>query len=697
METTSKINAEHLKRTAYLYVRQSTVRQVFENTESTKRQYGLRQRAIALGWPQERVETIDTDLGQSGSSAVDRQGFQKLVAEVGLGRAGIVMGLEVSRLARNSTDWHRLIEICALSHTLILDEDGIYDPTEFNDRLLLGLKGTMSEAETHLLRARLRGGLLNKARRGELCCRLPVGLVYDGQDQVVLDPDKQVQQSLRLLFETFFRTGTAHRTAKHFRDHGLLFPRRVLSRPDKGKVIWGPIGVRNVLLVLHNPRYAGAYAFGRGRWKKEAGGRKKWELLPRDRWQVLIPDAHPGYISWQQYEDIDQRLRQNALAYGIDRRHGPVREGPALMQGRVVCGICGNRMSVHYHRRGLQLVPDYLCNRNYMEHAAPVCQIIPGANIDAAVGKLLVEAMTPMAIELSLAVQQQIQAQLEEADRLRRQQVERARYEADSARRRYLHVDPENRLVADSLEAAWNEKLRALAEAQDNYERQCSADRKVFSEARRAQLFSLIQDFPAIWNDPKTPQRERKRMVALLIEDVTLIKAQKITIQVRFQGGATTTLTTPLPLNAWQGRRTPEPIVALIDELLDRHTDAEVAERLNERGCITGTGEKFSKKSVRWIRNFKGLKSYKERLREKGMMTPYEISNHYGISNDTVKSWRKKGILIGRKCNDKGDWLYYPPSSENLSIMKKSIRDLSPDGLSEIEPLQKEYEVQYET
>ena len=693
METTSKINAEHLNRTAYLYVRQSTVRQVFENTESTKRQYGLRQRAVALGWPQERIEVIDTDLGQSGSSAVDRQGFQKLVAEVGLGRAGIVMGLEVSRLARNCTDWHRLIEICALTHTLILDEDGIYDPTEFNDRLLLGLKGTMSEAETHLLRARLRGGLLNKARRGELCCHLPVGLVYDDRHQVILDPDKQVQQSLRLLFETFFRTGTAHRIAKHFRHHGVLFPRRVLTGPEKGKVIWGPLGVRNVLLVLHNPRYAGAYAFGRGRWKKEAGGRKKWELLPRDRWQVLIPDAHPGYISWQQYEDIDQRLRQNALAYGIDRRHGPVREGPALMQGRVVCGICGNRMSVHYHRRGLQLVPDYLCNRNYMEHAAPVCQIIPGANLDAAVGKLLVEAMTPMAIELSLAVQEEIRAQLEEADRLRRRQVERARYEADSARRRYMHVDPENRLVADTLEAEYNEKLRALAEAQDNYERQCSADRKVFSEARRTQLFSLIQDFPAIWNDPKTPQRERKRIVALLIEDVTLIKAEKITIQVRFKGGATTTLTTPLPLNAWQGRRTPENLVALIDELLDSRTDAEVAGLLNEKGCVTGAGEKFSKQSVRWIRHSKGVKSYKERLKEKGMMTPDEISKPYGISCDTVKSWRKKGILVGRKCNDKGDWLYYPPSSENLSIMKKSIRDFSPGGLNEIELPQKEYEV----
>jgi hypothetical protein len=282
---------------------------------------------------------------------------------------------------------------------------------------------------------------------------------------------------------------------------------------------------------------------------------------------------------------------------------------------------------------------------------------------------------------------------LDEADRLRRQQVERARYEADSARRRYMHVNPENRLVADTLEAEYNEKLRALAEAQDHYERQSATDRKVLSEAQRTQLFSLAKDFPAIWNDSKTPQRERKRIVTLLIEDVTLIKAEKITIQVRFKGGATTTLTTPLPLNAWQGRRTPENLVTLIDELLDSRTDAEVAGLLNEKGCVTGAGQKFSKHSVRWIRHSKGVKSYKERLKEKGMMTPDEISKHYGISCDTVKSWRKKGILIARKCNDKGDWLYFPPSSENLSIMKKSIRDFSPGGLNEIELPQKEYEV----
>jgi len=687
METNSKVTASHLKRTAYLYVRQSTVRQVFENTESTKRQYALRQRAIALGWPQERIEVIDTDLGQSGASAVDREGFQKLVAEVGLGRAGIVMGLEVSRLARNCSDWHRLIEICALTDTLILDEDGIYDSTEFNDRLLLGLKGTMSEAETHLLRARLRGGLINKARRGELRTRLPVGLVYDAQGQVVLEPDKQVQESIHLLFKTFFRTATGHRTAKHFRDNGLLFPRRVFCGLDKDKVIWGPLGVRQVLLVLHNPRYAGAYSFGRGRWARGPEPRKKRELLPQDQWQVLIPDAHPGYISWQQYQEIQQRLRYNAQAYGIDRRHGPPRQGPALLQGRVVCGICGNRMSVRYHRRGERLAPEYLCNRNYMQHGDPVCQKIPGASIDAAVGKLLLEAMTPMAVEVALAVQQEIQARLDDADRLRLQQVERARYEAECARRRYMHVDPTNRLVADSLEGDWNDKLHRLSEAQDDYERGRQADRKVLDETQRQKLFSLPQDLPAIWNGPNTPQRERKRIVGLMIEDVTLIKREEITAHVRFRGGATTTLR--LPLNAWQGRKTSDYVLAQIDELLKHHTDAQVAALLNERGLKTGAQGRFSSESLRWLRYATGLKSYKARLREAGLLTTQEIAAQLGICESTVKDWHRKGLLQGFKCNDKGDWLYHPPTENPpIKYSRSNNRFVSPVCMKLPEQLQ---------
>ena len=661
----SKVTASHLQRTAYLYVRQSTVRQVFENTESTKRQYALRERAVALGWPQESVVVIDSDLGQSGVSSDERQGFQKLVAEVGLGRAGIVMGLEVSRLARNCADWHRLIEICALSDTLILDEDGIYDPGNFNDRLLLGLKGTMSEAEIHLMRARLRGGILNKARRGELRSSLPVGLVYGPDQRVLLHPDQQVQNAVRLLFQTFLRTGAAHATVRYFREQKLLFPRDIHAGHADGKVVWGPLGVRRVLTILRNPRYTGAYVYGRHRCRKLPDGATKCTVLPQQEWYTLIPDAHPGYISWEEHETIKERLRDTARAFGLDRRHGPAREGPALLQGRVVCGLCGSRMSVRYHRRGTLLVPDYLCNRGYMEDGARTCQIIPGARIDAAVADLLIQAMTPMAIEVALAVEQEMKMRLQEADDLRRQQLDRARYEAECARQRYMLVDPCNRLVAQSLETHWNEKLRALAETQECYEREHRADQQALDESRREHLFSLVKDFPALWKDPATPDRERKRMVALLIEDVTLTKSQEITVQVRFRGGAVTTLQVPLPMNAWQILKTPDHVLAQINALLEHHTDAETVAILNARGIRTGAGKSFTVNSLRWVRYARGPKSHKQQLREMGLLTTEEMAGKMGTTVRTVRYWRRKGVLAACRCNDnKNEWLYYPPDRD---------------------------------
>lgn len=656
----SKVTAHHLKRDAYLYIRQSTVRQVFENTESTERQYALRQRAVALGWPAERVIVIDSDLGLSGAAGVEREGFQRLVAEVGMARAGIVLGLEVSRLARNSTDWHRLLEICAITNTLILDEDGIYDPAHFNDRLLLGLKGTMSEAELHVMRARLRGGLLNKARRGELRTHLPTGLVYDLDAKVVLDPDLEVQQAMRLLFQTFVRTGVARQTVKHFRDHDLLFPRRMCAGAHQGEVIWRPLELRQVVSVLHNPRYAGAYAFGRHRSKKLPDGRTKRELAPREQWYALILDAHPGYITWDEYERIEQRLRDSAKAYGAHRRHGPPREGPALLQGRAICGLCGCRMAVRYHRRGEELVPDYQCMIRTVQKAEAPCQVIPGASVDAAIGKLVVEAMTPMAVEVALAVWQEIQQRHEDADRLRRQQVERAQYEVDLARRRYMQVDPSNRLVADSLEANWNDKLRVFAEAQNRYEKQKHLDESTGNQIDQKRVLSLVKDFPAIWNDPNTPQRERKRMLGLLIEDVTLIKKETITAQVRFRGGATTTLTLPLPLNAWQGRMTPAATLHQMDELLEEHTDSDVATILNERGLKTGADEIFSATKIRWLRSAKGIKSMKQRLLDRGWLTTEQYADKLGLHYATIKSRRAKGLIHARRCNDRGQWLFDP-------------------------------------
>ncbi len=390
---------------------------------------------------------FDADLGKSGASSTDREGFQKLVGEVGMGRAGIVLGLEVSRLARNSTDWHRLLEICALTDTLILDEDGIYCPGDFNDRLLLGLKGTMSDAELRVLRARLRGGILNQARRGALKTPLPVGLVYDATDQVVLDPDKQVRQSIVHLFETFARTGSASATVRYLRARNLRFPRRPRSGPHKGELLWESLRHWRVLRVLHNPRYAGAFCFGRTRTHKRPGERIEIEMLPREEWTALFPDAHPGYISWDQFEANLARLRENAQAHGAERRKSPPREGPALVQGLAVCGLCGQRMTVRYHTRKGRQWPEYVCQSEGIETASTKCQTIPGGGVDDAIGDLLVKTVTPVALEVALEVQSELETRAEETDMLRRQGVERARHETDLARRRFMEADPSNRLV----------------------------------------------------------------------------------------------------------------------------------------------------------------------------------------------------------------------------------------------------------
>ena len=433
---TQQITPRHLQRLACLYVRQSTVQQVATNTESTARQYALRERAVALGWPAERIVVIDQDLGQSGASAADRAGFQRLVAEVGLGKVGLVLGLEVSRLARSSSDWHRLLEICALTGALILDEDGLYDPATFNDRLLLGLKGTMSEAELYIIRARLQGGILNKARRAALKLHLPIGFCYDEHDHIVLDPDLQVQGTVRFLFRTFQRTGSACATVRAFRQERVSFPRRLRSGPHQGEVVWGEVRHDDVLRLLHQPAYAGAYVFGRTRTWKTADGKAHVAALPRAQWQVVIRDAHAGYITWDEYEAHLAQLAANRQAY-IPARLRPPREGPALLQGVVLCGRCGARMTVRYHQRGGQrIIPDYVCHREGLQQGLPPCQRLLGRDVDAAVGDLLLTVVTPAAITATLTIHDELRARAAEAARLRQQQVERAQYEADLAQRR---------------------------------------------------------------------------------------------------------------------------------------------------------------------------------------------------------------------------------------------------------------------
>jgi DNA invertase Pin-like site-specific DNA recombinase len=667
MNESLKVQPQHLEREAYLYIRQSSMRQVVENVESTKRQYALRARATALGWPEDRIVVIDSDQGESGASAAWREGFRRLVTDVGLGRAGIVMGLEVSRLARNNADWHRLLEICALADTLILDEDGVYDPANFNDRLLLGLKGTMSEAELHVLKARLRGGILNKVRRGEYRCVLPAGFVYDEAGNVVLDPDSQVRETLAYFFETFSRVGSAHQTVKVFRQEKLAFPSRF--RTVGSQVVFRPLTASAAMRTLNNPRYAGAYTYGRRRYRRTAEGQKTCRKRERSDWLACLPNAHPGYITWDRYQENLKLLEANGRGYAVARA-SPPREGTALLQGRAVCGRCGRHFRVRYAARRGRQEAWYVCDRASGQGAEPNCQSIAGPPIDEAVGSLVAERMTPAAVELALEIRREVEARQEEVEQLRRRAVQRAQVEADLAQRRFMLVDPSNRLVADTLEAEWNDKLRALAKAREETERGRREDPAGLDEATCRRLVAMTSDFKQLWADPATPNRERKRMLAHLIEDVTLVKLPSeatTRIHLRFKGGKTETLTTRNPKSSAQQVKTQPEVVALVDKLLDEHVYSEIAGLLNQQGLRPGgsarPGRKdvpFTAKRVAYLALSYGLRSRYHRLRARGLLTKKEMAAQLGIHEHTLVSWAKHGLVKAHAYNGHA-FLYEAP------------------------------------
>jgi DNA invertase Pin-like site-specific DNA recombinase len=664
MNESLKVQPHHLQRSAYLYIRQSSMRQVMENVESTKRQYALRNRATALGWRDDQIIVIDNDQGESGASAAWREGFQRLVTDVGMGHAGMVMGLEVSRLARNNADWHRLLEICALADTLILDEDGVYDPASFNDRLLLGLKGTMSEAELHVLKARLRGGIINKAQRGEYRCPLPTGLVYNEAGSVVLDPDAQVRDAIAYFFETFSRVGSASQTVKVFRAERLEFPSRLRGEAT----VFRPLTASTAMRTLNNPRYAGAYAYGRRQYRRAGNGKKTIQRKREDGdWLACIPKAHPGYISWERFQENLRILETNGHGYNVARA-SPPREGAALLQGRAVCGRCGRHFRVRYVARRGKQEAWYVCDRGHTARGEPNCQSIAGAPIDQAIGALVTGEMTPAAIELALEIRREIEARYEEADQLRCRAVERAQIEADLAQRRFKLVDPGNRLVADTLEREWNDKLRALAEAREERTRARQRNDFVLDDAIRQRLAALTTDFRRLWDDPATANRERKRLLAHIIEDATLIKiqAEGITrIHVRFKGGRSETLMTRNPKSSAQQIKTPPEIVALVDGLLDEHVYSEIAAVLNQRGFRPGASarpgraaDRFSAKHVAYLMHTYGLRSRYDRLRERGMLNKKEMADRLGIHEQTVDRWAKAGLVRAHSYNDHGWQLY---------------------------------------
>jgi DNA invertase Pin-like site-specific DNA recombinase len=667
MNDALKVQPHHLERGAYLYIRQSSLRQVLENVESTKRRYALRSRALALGWRDEQIIVIDNDQGESGASAAWRAGFQRLVTEVGMDYAGIVMGLEVSRLARNSADWHRLLEICALADTLILDEDGVYDPTSFNDRLLLGLKGTMSEAELHVLSARLRGGILNKVRRGEYRCVLPTGFVYDEMGNVVLDPDAQIREAITYFFATFARVGSASQTVKVFRKEGLLFPSRLRNGDT---TVFRPLTASTAMRTLTNPRYAGVYVYGRRHYRRAIDGKK---TIRRKRefseWLACIPNAHPGYISWERFQENRHILATNGHGYAVARM-SPPREGAALLQGRAVCGRCGKYFRIRYATRRGRQEAWYVCDRAHGAQGEPSCQSIAGPPIDAAIGTLVTAQMTPAAVALALDIRRELETRYEEVDQLRCRGIERTQIDADLAQRRFMRVDPNNRLVADTLEREWNDKLRALAEAREEREQARQRDQMVLDDAIRQRLATLTTDFRTLWDDPGTSNRDRKRLLAALIEDATLLKlpAEGLTkIHVRFKGGKTETLTTLNPKSSAQQVKTPLGLVECVDHLLDHHIYAEIADILNKQGFRPGgaarpdrSQARFTAVRVAYLVHAYDLRSRYDRLRERGMLTTREAAARLGIHESTLARWVACG-LVTRHAYNAHAYLYEVP------------------------------------
>ena len=483
-----------------------------------------------------------------------------------------------------------------------------------------------------------------KARRGELITPLPAGLACDAAGHVIPDPGTAVRGAVAHLFATLAATGPATACVKAFNTAGLSFPWRHRAGPRKGEIDWKPLAHHVVLRILHNPRHAGAFTFGRHRDITLPGGKLSRTVLPREERTAFIPGAHPGYITLDQYDANRARLAANAAAHGRDRAAGPPREGPALLQGIIICGTCGLRMTVRYHQRHDQEVPAYVCQRDGISHGRRICQAIPGGGLDQRTGQLPTATLTPLAAEAALTVQAELQ------------------HHADLARRRYLAVDPANRLVADTLEADWNTALRALNQAQDTCEQARKHDTGQLTDAQKTRIRQLAADLPAIWDDPATPARERKRIARLLLTDVTVTRTRDtITAHIRLPAGQTCTLTLPIPPTAAQLRKTPAAAVTAIDELLDRHTHAQIAGILNTRGLTSGEGRPFHRLIIRNIRDEYGLRSREQRLRDAGMLTLTQMAGRLGMPARTVKTWHHAGLITGHPYNDKGQCLYPPP------------------------------------
>jgi DNA invertase Pin-like site-specific DNA recombinase len=660
--TDNKIQAVHRQRAALVYIRQSTAAQVEHNRESTARQYALAEHACDLGWAKEQVMVIDEDLAITGSLVGNRAGFERMASEVALGRVGIILGIEVSRLARNNASWYRLLDLCAITDTLIGDSDGLYHPGLFNDRLVLGLKGTMSEAELHIIRARLDGGIRNKAQRGELRRELPVGLVWGEKDgEMRLHPDEAVVGAIRTVFDRFAEIGSVRQLWLWFRSQSLRFP----SQADAwgAEIRWIAPTYRSIHQVLTNPVYAGAYVYGRNHSEQyidEQGAvRKRSRRLPMKEWGVLIHDHHVGFLDWQTFQANQERIRSNARA---ERQHsgGAVREGSALLQGIATCGHCGRGLFTYY--RGDKATPGYRCSANDLgDGGGHYCFQVGALGIDKAVADAFLDAITPAAVEASLLALEQLEADRDAALRQWRLEVERAHYEAARAERRYKACDPENRLVARGLETEWEGRLRDLAAAENELRRREQHQTSRPSPDEIERLRTLGVDLRHVWTARTTTDRDRKELLRTLLEEVIISVAKTpphAQVRLRWKGGTITPLQIPLPHHAPPGLHTDEDTMDLLVRLAKLYSDDVIAGILNRQGRKTATGQRFTAGHVGNLRRYHKLDRYQAQddISEGELVTVQKGAEILGVAPSTLHRWLNAGFIVGEQITPGAPW-----------------------------------------
>lgn len=681
MIASHKIQPRHLSRSAVVYVRQSTMQQIRRHQESTRLQYGLKDLAERLGWLREQVVVIDEDLGVSGASSEGRAGFQRLLADVALDRVGLILGVEMSRLARSCKDWYQLLDLCSVFGTLIGDLDGLYDPAQYNDRLLLGLKGTMSEAELHVLKQRLEQGRLAKARRGELGRLVPIGYVRRASGEVALDPDEEVRAVVAEIFKQYERLGTTGAVVRYFARHKIRIGVRLASGANKDELAWRRLNRQTLVKLLHNPTYAGAYAYGRrvadARRRRPGRPGTGRMVMPRDQWLVCLRDRLPAYITWEDYERNLAHLKANR-----SRASGPgaPRKGLALLQGLVVCGRCGSRMITRYTKSSR---PRYECRREQDDYGGAKCQGLPARILDAEVGRLALKALAPAALEVSLRVSEDVERARAELEARWRRRLDRARYEAQRARRQYDAVEPENRLVARTLEAAWEEKLREQRKLEDEYERSCREQPRTLTAEERVAIHALATDLPALWKAPTTTAEDRKAILRQVVERVVVTvegETEWMEVRVHWAGGRETYRRLRRPVRHTRQINSYQDLCERLRVLKGEGLNAVViAESLNAEGWRRPKrGARFTGRVVRRLLSLAGI-SHPRRRGDRSELGPddwwlSDLARESGRTIDAVRKLVYRGRVRARQLDGpQGRWVISADADE-LARLRKTRR-----------------------